>query len=67
VVERPRPTEEKPQHLCVDKVYDNPRGWEAVAVHHYVPHIRWIGEGKRDAKGEKRYPARQWVVERTLA
>jgi putative transposase len=26
VVERPQPTEENPQHLCLDKGYDNPTG-----------------------------------------
>ncbi len=67
VVERPVPTEEQPQHLCLDKAYDNPTGREAVAAHHYVPHIRRIGEEKLAATGEKRYPARRWVVERTLA
>src|SRR5690348_16994708 len=46
VVERPAPTEEAPQHLCLDKAYDNPTGREAVAAHHYVPHIRRIGEEK---------------------
>lgn len=67
IVERPAPTEEEPQHLCLDKAYDNPTGRETVAAHHYVPHIRRIGEEKLDANGEKRYPARRWVVERTLA
>lgn len=28
VVERPTPTEEQPQHLCLDKGYDNPTGRE---------------------------------------
>jgi putative transposase len=33
----------------------------------YVAHIRRIGEEKLDCNmGEKRYPARRWVVERTL-
>ena len=67
VVERPVPSEEAPQHLCLDKASDNPTGWEAVAVHQYIPHIRRIGEEKLDASGEKRYPARRWVVVRTLA
>jgi putative transposase len=67
VVERPEPTEEEPQHLCLDKAYDNPTGWEAVAAHHYVPHIRRIGEEKLDATRVPPYPARRWVVERTLA
>jgi len=67
VVQRPTPTEEKPQHLCLDKVYDNPTGYEAVAAAGYTPHIRKIGEEKKDETGEKRHPARRWVVERTLA
>ena len=66
VVERPRPTELSPQHLCLDKAYDNPTGAETVARHDYVPHIRRIGEEKLDASGQRRYPARRWVVERTL-
>lgn len=32
VVERPLPTEEKPQHLCLDKGYDKPTGHETVAT-----------------------------------
>jgi putative transposase len=67
VVERPQPTEEKPQHLSLDKGYDNPTGYQAVAKHNYTPHIRRIGEEKLDENQEKRYPARRWVVERTLA
>lgn len=67
VVERPLPTPEAPQHLCLDKGYDNPTGEQAVVEHNYVPHIRRIGEEKLAPDGEKRYPARRWVVERTLA
>jgi putative transposase len=70
VVERPVPTAACPQHLCLDKGYDNPTGERAVATHDYTPHIRRIGEEKfdpHDPKGEPRYPARRWVVERTLA
>ena len=66
VVPRPEATAEAAQHLCLDKAYDNPTGRAAVAEHRYVPHIRRIGEDKLDATGEKRYPARRWVVERTL-
>lgn len=67
VVERPEPTEKAPQHLCLDKGYDNPSGHRAAAAHGYQAHIRRIGEEKLDASGKKRYPARRWVVERTLA
>ncbi len=68
VVERPQTTPERPQHLCLDLGYDNPTGAAAVASHQYVAHLRRIGKEKRDlATGEKRFPARRWVVERTLA
>jgi putative transposase len=65
VVERPQPTEARPQHLCLDKGYDNPTGRETVATYQYTPHIRRIGEEKLDGYGQKTYPARRWVVERS--
>ena len=67
VIERPKGSDEWPQHLCLDKGYDNPTGHRTVAAHEYRGHIRRIGEEKQDAQGVKRYPARRWVVERTLA
>ncbi len=66
VVERPEPTPQTPQHLCLDKGYDNPTGRPAATTHGHTPHIRRIGEEKLDEKGRKRHPARRWVVERTL-
>jgi len=33
----------------------------------YQDHIRRISEEKLDRKGKKKYPARRYVVERTLA
>lgn len=69
VVERPDPKQQE-QHLCLDKGYDNPTGREAVEKHHYVGHIRKIGEEKQAAQQKKKYPdakPRRWVVERTLA
>lgn len=67
IVPQPEPTEEAKQHLCLDKGYDNPTGRQATAEHKYQAHIRRIGEEKLDEQREKRYPARRWVVERTLA
>lgn len=61
VVERP----EVPQHLCLDKGYDNPTGHRTVAQFDYVPHIRSIRE--EQPRGPGRRKARRWVVERTLA
>lgn len=66
VVERPRPTAAEPQHLCLDKAFDNATGYAACQKHSYTPHIRRIGEEKLDESGEKKHPARRWVVERTL-
>ena len=37
VVERPEPTAESPQHLCLDKAYDNPTGREAASAR-VIPH-----------------------------
>ncbi len=65
IVERPKPQDIE-QHLCLDKGYDNPTGRNAVDKHQYIPHIRRIGEEKLDEQQQKRYPARRWVVERTL-
>jgi putative transposase len=68
VVARPQPTPEHPQHLCLDLGYDNPTGTDAVRTHQYVPHLRRIGTEKLDLlTGTPRFPARRWVVERTLA
>jgi putative transposase len=66
VLEPPEPTEEAPQHLCLDKGYDNRPTRELVQGRGHVVHVRRIGEEKLDEAGEKRYPARRWVVERTL-
>ena len=66
VAERPIPTKREPQRLCLDKGYDNRTGRDVMRRHGYEPHIRRIGEEELDASGEKRQPARRWVVEWTL-
>jgi putative transposase len=66
VVPRPKPTKKTPQHLCLDKGYDNPTGHNAAEQAKYQPHIRRIGKEKFDEQKRKRHPARRWVVERTL-
>jgi putative transposase len=65
VLERPEPEPDYPQHLCLDKGYDNEAGWGACVDHEYEPHIALI----RDQRPErpKRHQPRRWVVERTLA
>ena len=64
-----RPTGQ--QHFCADKAYDS---WDVhlfVKQQGYVPHIkhrRRVNEPKDTCSipGEFKYPARRWVVERTL-
>jgi transposase len=65
VVERPSPTDEAPQHLCLDKGYDNEPSRDFLLERGYIAHIRSIGEEKDEA-GQRRYLARRWVMERTL-
>ena len=65
VVERPSPTDEAPQHLCLDIGYDNEPSRHVLLERGHIAHIRSIGEEKDEA-GQRRYPARRWVVERTL-
>ena len=66
VAERPRPTPEQPQHLCEDKGYDYPECREQALTRGYIPHIPRKGtDPSQVPPGEKRHPARRWVVERT--
>lgn len=66
VVERPEPTEEEPQNLCLDAGYNNEPSKEVVKEHGYEGHIRPGGAETLDKHGKKKYPARRWVVERTI-
>jgi putative transposase len=71
VVERPDP-EEIEQHFCADKGYDYEEVHQAVDAGGYVGHIKHRRrrneppEEECPIPGEVRYPARRWVVERTI-
>jgi putative transposase len=65
VLERPPVEDGWPQHLCLDKGYDNPDGWGACVDHDYEPHVALIRD-ERPAVAKPHRP-RRWVVERTLA
>ena len=65
VVERPRPTEDAPQHMCLDKGYDYPEIHDLLTEFGYTAHIRSRGEEKQDKVRIPGYRARRWVVERT--
>lgn len=64
-VERPAPTEEKPQGLCLDKGYDYPEIRVIVQSHGFGLHLRTRGEEKKALAQETGFKARRWVVERT--
>ena len=66
VVKRPQPTEEEPQHLCLDKGYDNPSGRRAAARHGYQAHVRRIGEEKLDASGHNFHEDGVVLVKQTI-
>jgi putative transposase len=65
VLERPPVEDGWPQHLCLDKGYDNEDGWSACLDHAYDPHIALIRDERPPTA--KRHKPRRWVVERTLA
>ncbi len=70
VVEPPDPLpgpDQVKQHLCLDKAFDGAPSEATARVYGYQPHIRRIGEEKKDVKGRKTKKARRWVVERTIA
>jgi transposase len=64
-VERPEPTPEAPQGLCLDKGYDYDEVRELAEEFGYTAHIRPRGEEAQAIKREAGYKARSWVVERT--
>lgn len=63
VVERPEPTEEVPQHVCLDKGYDDDECRQVAAQHDDIPHIRSRGEEQREKREIPGYRPRRWVVE----
>jgi putative transposase len=64
-IERPKPSPEEPQHMCMDKGYDYPAVRELVDSYGYTAHIRGRGEEKAAKQEIPGYRARRWVVERT--
>jgi putative transposase len=67
LIKRPEPTATWPQHLCLDKGYDDDAVRETLEAWGSTAHIRRRGEevqAKREIPG---YRARRWVVERTHA
>jgi putative transposase len=64
-VERPAPTLEQPQGLCLDKGYDYDEVRALLAEFGFTAHLRGRGEEAQAIKREAGYKAHRWVVERT--
>ena len=65
VVERPEPTAEQKQNLCLDKGYDYDEVRATLKEFGFTAHIRSRGEEAKAIRYEAGEKARRWVVERT--
>lgn len=65
ISERPVPTAEQPQGMCLDKGYDYAEVRATLAEFGFTAHIRSRGEEAAELKAEAGRRARRWVVERT--
>ena len=64
-VERPEPTGDEPQGMCMDKGYDYDEVRVILEEFGFTAHVRSRGEEAEGIKRRARYKARRWVVERT--
>jgi len=65
VGERPEPTADEPQGMCLDKGYDFAEVRATLEEFGFTAHIRARGEEARELAAEAGKRARRWVVERT--
>ncbi len=65
VVERPAPSAEQPQGMCLDKGYDYDEVRAILEEFGFTAHIRSRGEEAKDLAQEAGKRARRWVVERS--
>ena len=63
-IERPAPTPEVAQGMCLDKAYDHDFIRELLEGLDFTPHIRSRGEEARALRADLGERARRWVVER---
>jgi putative transposase len=62
-IERPEPTPEQPQGLCLDRGYDYDGVRDLVAERRFTPHIRARGEEIKLKLQTPGWRARRWIVE----
>ena len=67
VVERPEKVVYRLHHLCLDKGYDYADVMEGVEERDYHVHLAKRQTETAAKPGQKKHPARCWVVERTHA
>ena len=67
VVERPEPTEERPQGMCLDKGYDYDEVRDILREFGFTAHMRARGEEAKAIKLEAGFKARRWVVQRAYS
>ncbi len=65
VLERPEPTKEQPQGMCLDKGYDYDEVRAILAEFGFTAHIRSRGDEAKELAQEAGKRARRWVVERS--
>lgn len=65
IVDRPEPTEDAPQNMCLDKGYDFDEVRALLAEFGFTAHIRSRGEEAKALATEAGRRARRWVVERS--
>jgi putative transposase len=63
-INRPEPTPDMPQGMCLDKGYDYEEVRDLLDAFGFTAHIRARGEEAQAIKQEAGYKARRWVVER---
>lgn len=64
-IERPEPTDEHPQGMCLDKGYDYQEILDLLDEFGFTAHVRKRGEELRVLARHAQAKARRWVVERT--
>lgn len=64
VINRPNPTQEHPQGMCLDKGYDYEEVRQTLEEFGFTAHIRRRGEEAKAIKREAGFKARRWLVER---
>src|SRR5262249_5220880 len=65
VIERPEPTAEQPQGLCLDKGYDYEEVRATLTVFGFTAYVHARGPEAQALKRQAGFRARRWVVERT--